>query len=172
METESINISAKNLGQLALPNFCPRCFWLQLKCKFKMPYQIFPGIFSTIDSYSKKITWRYWEKYNKVPPWFLPCGEFTEPVKVPHFSKFSIVDKESNVQLRGVPDEIFRTSDNSFFIADYKTSKFTENQDALLPLYKVQLNSYALFATVVKGFKLVPKHKPTPNPCRAAVTTV
>jgi len=109
-----------------------------------MPYQIFPGIFSSIDSYSKKITWKYWEKYNQVPTWFSPFGEFTEPVKVPHFNKFSIVDKKSNVQLRGVPDEIFRAADNSYFIADYKTAKFTKNQDALLPLYQVQLNSYAL----------------------------
>jgi len=109
-----------------------------------MPYQIFPGIFSTIDSYSKKITWNYWEKYNRVPPWFDPFGEFTKPIKVPHFSKYSIVDKETNVQLRGVPDEIFRTSDKSYFIADYKTARFTENQDALLSLYVVQLNSYAL----------------------------
>ena len=109
-----------------------------------MPYQIFPGIFSTIDSYSKKITWKHWEKYNQVPPWFSPFGEFTEPVKVPHFSKFSIVDKETGVQLRGVPDEIFKAADKSYFIVDYKTAKFTENQDALLPLYIVQLNSYAL----------------------------
>ena len=64
-----------------------------------MPYQIFTGIFSTIDSYSKKIKGKYWEKYNKVPPWFGPFGNFTEPVKVPHFSKFSIIDKETNVQL-------------------------------------------------------------------------
>ena len=34
--------------------------------------------------------------------------------------------------------------DGSYFIADYKTARFTNTQDELLPLYKVQLNSYAL----------------------------
>jgi len=170
MPAQLINISAKNLGQLALPAFCPRCFWLQLKCNFKMPYQIFPGIFSSIDSYSKKITWKYWEKYNKVPPWFDPFGEFTEPVKVPHFSKYSIIDKEANVQLRGVPDDIFRAADNSYFIADYKTAKFTENQDALLPLYKIQLNSYALTPYVVASSRLFPSFpaQPSFSPFRVA----
>jgi len=27
---EPFRISAKNLGELALPDFCPRCFWLKL----------------------------------------------------------------------------------------------------------------------------------------------
>jgi len=27
--TDSLRISAKNLGELARPGFCPRCFWLK-----------------------------------------------------------------------------------------------------------------------------------------------
>jgi hypothetical protein len=54
-DNQTIQISAKNLGILALPEYCPRCFWLKLKLQFKLPYQIFPGIFSSIDSYSRKI---------------------------------------------------------------------------------------------------------------------
>ena len=61
MNEKQIRISAKNLGQLVLDDFCPRCFWLKLKLGFKLPFQIFPGIFSTIDSYSKKITWQYFD---------------------------------------------------------------------------------------------------------------
>jgi hypothetical protein len=53
------------------------------------------------------------------------------------------VDQATNVRLTGVPDEIFQRIDGSFFIADYKTAKFTGNQDSLMPMYKVQLNSYA-----------------------------
>ena len=90
MEKEQIRISAKNLGQLALPDYCPRCFWLKLKLQFKLPYQIFPGIFSSIDSYSKKITWSYYHKYGVVPPWFQPFGEFIRPIPVPHFNKYFI----------------------------------------------------------------------------------
>jgi len=40
---EVLRISDKNLGALALPDFCPRCFWLKAKAK-KLPFQIFTGI--------------------------------------------------------------------------------------------------------------------------------
>ncbi len=94
---EQIRISAKNLGQLALPDYCPRCFYIKLKLNNKLPWQIFPGIFSTIDSFSKKITWRYFEKYKKVPPWFDEYGEFKGLLPVPGWSKFSIVDAETGI---------------------------------------------------------------------------
>lgn len=143
MEKERIRISAKNLGQLALPDYCPRCFWFKLKLGFKLPYQIFPGIFSTIDSYSKKITWQYFEKHKKLPTWFKPFGEFTGLVPVPGWSKFSIVDEQFNINMTGVPDDIFIMDDGRYFIVDYKTAKFTDNQDQLLGMYRVQLNGYA-----------------------------
>jgi len=48
-----LRISAKNLGELARPEFCPRCFWLRAHAK-RLPFQIFPGIFSSIDAYTKR----------------------------------------------------------------------------------------------------------------------
>ena len=54
---EPLRISAKNLGELAKPDFCPRCFWLRTHAK-RLPYQIFPGIFSSIDAYTKRGTMR------------------------------------------------------------------------------------------------------------------
>lgn len=146
MENQQIRISAKNLGSLALPNCCKRCFYLKLKLNFKLPFQIFPGIFSSIDSYSKKITWSHFEKVGKFPDWFSDFGEFQKPVPVPHWSKYFLIDEETNVKLTGQPDEILQRKDNSYFIWDYKTSKFTAAQDSLLPLYKAQLNSYAHIA--------------------------
>jgi hypothetical protein len=53
--SKQIRISAKNLGELALHNYCPRCFWLKLKLNNRLPFQIFPGIFSAIDSYTKDV---------------------------------------------------------------------------------------------------------------------
>jgi len=157
-----IQISAKNLGALALPNFCPRCFWIKLKLHNKLPWQIFPGIFSSIDSYSKKITWKYYDKYKSLPPWFTELGDFVEPVKVPHFNKFFIIDEESGVKLTGVPDEIVKTSDNKCFIVDYKTARFTEHQDSLMPLYKVQLNGYAMIGEKC-GFSPMSAYNQYPN---------
>jgi len=138
-----MRISAKNLGALAMPTFCPRCFWL--KSHLKLPFQIFPGIFATIDSYSKKVTNVFWEHKDRLPSWFSEFGDgnLMRPVPTPHHSKFFVVDELTGVRLTGVPDEIIRCADGSFFIVDYKTAKFTGSQDQLLPMYDVQLNVYA-----------------------------
>ena len=151
---EQIRISAKNLGELGLPSFCPRCFWIKLHSGFKLPYQIFPGIFSSIDSYTKKVTSLHFEQHQRLPDWFFGFGFTGKPVKVPHFSKFSAIDPESNILLCGVPDEILYKTNDSYFIVDYKTAKFTDTQDQLLPMYEVQLNSYAYIGERV-GFKPV-----------------
>ena len=110
---------------------------------FELPYQIFPGIFSSIDSYSKKITWSYYEKYNKVPHWFSPLGEFTGLCPVLHHSNFFVVDSKTGIRLTGVPDDIFIMANGKYFIIDYKTARLSDLQDSLLPMYIVQLNSYA-----------------------------
>ena len=52
--SSSLRTSAKNLGELALPDSCPRCFWLKLRAR-QLPFQIFPGIFSSIDAYTKRV---------------------------------------------------------------------------------------------------------------------
>ena len=112
--------------------------------KHKLPWFIFPGIFSSIDSYSKNITWSYFDKYGNLPPWFSPYGDFIEPISVPHHSRFFIIDKKNNIKLTGVPDDIFLKSDGGYSIIDYKTARYSKYvEDILLPMYKVQLNAYA-----------------------------
>lgn len=144
--TDTIQISAKNLGAIALPYFCPRCFWLKQKLRNKLPYQIFPGIFSSIDSYNKKIVDAHFEVDGTVPSWLKPLGDIVENLHPPHHSKFRVLIDEFNILLTGSPDAIFKLSDGNHVIVDYKTAKFTEAQDALLPMYDVQLNSYARIA--------------------------
>jgi hypothetical protein len=144
--TDPIRISAKNLGALAMPDFCPRCFWLKFRMENKLPFQIFPGIFSSIDSYTKNIVHSWFDNHGCCPSWLNELGDIKGYVKPPHFSKFQIVDEESNVLLNGGPDAIFVKDDGSYVIADYKTSRFTNTQDSLFPMYEVQLNSYALIA--------------------------
>ena len=95
-ESSQIRISAKTLGSLALEDFCPRCFWLKMKLEQKLPWFIFPGIFSSIDSYSKNITWSYFDKYGKLPKWFAPYGTFMRPVQVPHHTRFFVIDEKNN----------------------------------------------------------------------------
>ncbi len=144
-DMDQLRISAKNLGQLTLPSFCPRCFWIKIHLGFKLPYQIFPGIFSSIDSYSKKITNHYFTKHRSLPKWF-DGFNLSEPIKTPSLRDFHTIDPEANIKLTGVPDEMFLRNDGSYLIADYKTARFTDHQDELSPMYEVQLNGYAQIA--------------------------
>jgi hypothetical protein len=151
---KQLRISARDIGELALDNFCARCFWIKLKCKKKLPYQSFPGIFSSIDSYTKKVTNSHFGRYRRLPNWFSYFGISGEPVRVPNHSTFNVLDDETNILLTGVPDEILLKKDGSYLIIDYKTAKLTGTQDELLPMYEVQLNAYAFIAEKV-GFNPV-----------------
>ena len=149
---DQIRISAKNLGAVALEDFCPRCFWLKLRMENKLPWQIFPGIFSSIDAYTKRVIHAQIDA-KAFPDWMEGldiCGY----KKVPHFSKFKKEIPEHGILLTGAPDDIFVCSSGAYIIPDYKTAKYTENQDKLLPMYQVQLNAYADIAEAC-GFKPV-----------------
>jgi hypothetical protein len=150
---KQIRISAKNLGAVAMPSFCPRCFWIISHAE-KQPFQIFPGIFSSIDTYSKKVTSHYYKDHHKLVKWLTKVGLTGKPVKIPHYSDFNILDAGTKILLTGVPDEIIQLSDGSYAILDYKTAKFTGHQDELMPMYDVQLNAYAYIGERT-GFKPV-----------------
>ncbi len=144
-----VRISGKDLGALALFSFCPRCFWVSRKAPAGLPYQIFPGIFSSIDSYTKKIVHGWFDRKGEAPAWLTELGPIRGYIDPPHHSKFQMVDEPTNILLTGAPDTIFVRGDGSHLIGDYKTSRFTKNQDSLLPVYEVQLNAYALIAEAV-----------------------
>ena len=132
-------ISGKDLGSLALADACARCFWVRRHCA--LPFQIFPGIFSSLDAYQKKVT------ASGIPAWLKAVGVDGEVLAGTSARVFrTVVD---GVTLTGVPDEMVRLSDGTLAILDYKTARFTANQDTLLPMYAVQLNSYALIATAL-----------------------
>ncbi|MBX3059464.1 MAG: PD-(D/E)XK nuclease family protein [Anaerolineae bacterium] len=144
MAVGEVTISAKDLGAVALAEFCPRCFWLKRRAGNKLPFQTFPGIFSSIDSYNKKIVHGYLDRHGAAPAWFTPLGSITGYQSPPHYSKFSIRDADTNIVLRGSPDAIFRLDTGHYLIADYKTARYTNTQDNLFPMYQAQLNAYAL----------------------------
>jgi hypothetical protein len=156
MNEDQICISAKNLGSFAIPNCCNRCLWLKLRLQFSLPYQIFHGISSPIDPYTKKIIWKHFEKFGRLPDWFSEFGEFNAVVPVPHYSKFFMVDEETNIKLTGMPDEILQRKDNGYSIIDYESARFNLAKDSfsLLLIYKVQLNGYAMIAESI-GLKPV-----------------
>lgn len=138
-------ISAKNLGAFALPGTCGKCLWLKARLGFNTPWSIFPGIFSTLDSFSKKISTLQINAGTRAQ-WMSKCGSIKEQLPCPHWSKFSCKDPTTGVTLRGSPDELFRLEDGTIAILDYKTSKFTDHQDDLLPMYQTQLGAYKWLA--------------------------
>jgi hypothetical protein len=140
-----LRISAKNLGGLALPEFCPRCFWLGLH--YKLPFKgPFPGIFTSLDSYTKNVVHAYFDRFQSAPSWLSPLGEFKSYIPPPNWRTFFVDDSETRIHLTGTPDAIFVRSDGSKAIIDYKTARHTEHQDELFPMYDVQLNGYAMIA--------------------------
>jgi len=142
-----LRISAKNLGAVALPGFCPRCFWLKLHAK-SLPYQIFPGIFSSIDAYTKRVV-HGWLDDLGAPRWLACLGDVVGYIDPPSYHTFQTVIQKENILLTGAADGILRLADGTIAIVDYKTAKYTANQDALLPMYAVQLNAYALIAEAI-----------------------
>ncbi len=141
----TLRISAKNLGGLALPGFCPRCFWLGQH--YDLPFGgPFPGIFSSLDSYSKKVVHAHFDRFQRAPSWLSPLGDFTSYIPPPNSRTFFVEDASTGIRLTGAPDAIFVRADGSKSIIDYKTGRHTAGQDQLLPVYEVQLNGYALIA--------------------------
>ncbi len=141
-----MRISAKDLGQLATNDFCPRCFWIERHAK-GLPYQMgFPGIFSSIDAYTKNIVETYFQKNGRLPSWLSEIGEVERIVTV-NSSEFRLVSGETI--LTGMPDLIFKRPDGSFAIVDYKTARYTGNQSTLMPVYQIQLNGYACIAEAI-----------------------
>lgn len=139
MET---TISATELGTYASSRFCLHCAWVRLHVK-KLPFQSFPGIFSTIDRYNKLIVQNHFEREGTLPAWLQQLGEAGTCVNPPHWSSFKVLDEESGITLRGEADGIFQMRDGSYTIVDYKTSKYSSAQQGMFRAYEVQLNAYA-----------------------------
>ena len=135
-------ISARDLGYYAASYFCPRCAWIRMNVK-PLPYQTFPGIFSSIDRYNKLIVHGHFNREQALPSWLLQLGDVESYINPPHWRSFSVVDETTGVTLRGEADGIFKMADGSHTIVDYKTARHTPGQEALFPIYEVQLNAYA-----------------------------
>ena len=141
-----LRISAKNLGMLALADFCPRCFWFRVNAENRLPYQVFPGIFSSIDSYTKRVVHAWIDRHRSAPIWLDGIGEVNGYIDPPHHSRFQMEIPRYDILLTGSPDGVLTLSDLSIAIVDYKTARYTATQDKLMPMYMTQLNGYAQIA--------------------------
>jgi len=150
-----IVISGRSLAGV-LEGFCPRCFWIQHKCT--LPYQMpFPGIFSVIDSFTKRTVHGFFDRHGRLPDWYPKIGRVVDYVKnggLLHWSRYRITHPPTGIILTGSPDDVFKLRDGSYHIVDYKTARITQVQEELFETYKIQLNSYAYIAERI-GFKPV-----------------
>jgi len=144
--SRQIRISGKDLGAVAMPDFCPRCFWIRRNMPSGLPYQIFPGIFSSIDSYTKHVVHGWFDRHGTAPAWLGDLGPLSGYVDPPHHSNFRWLDEETDILLTGAPDGVFMRPDGSHVIVDYKTARYSGAQDSLFPIYETQLNAYAVIA--------------------------
>ena len=141
-----MRISAKNLGLLALPDCCPRCFWMRAKLGWKSPWAIMPGIFSSIDGFSKRAILAFYEKNGHFPSWIAGRWAEARPLPTPHHTTFRLTDPETNIVLTGVPDLMLGLPNRRLAILDLKTARYSKHQDFLLPMYQIQLVGYTLIA--------------------------
>ena len=141
----NITISATELGHYATRYSCLRCAWVRMHIK-DLPYQSFPAIFSSIDSFTKNVIATYYEKYSSLPDWMDDIGNVIENLKPPNWRKFHRTDGGTGITVRGEADAIFRLSDESYVIADYKTSRYNPDRKSTLLSYQMQLNAYAWIA--------------------------
>ena len=138
-------ISATELGSYSRIRFCSRCAWVRLHIK-NLPYQSFPGIFSSIDRYNKLIVHNHFDREGRAPSWLSGLGEAGKYIDPPHWSRFKALDEETGITLRGEADGIFKLADGSYAIVDYKTSRYNPDRPGMFTNYEVQLNAYALIA--------------------------
>jgi hypothetical protein len=158
--TKTFSLPARLLGSLALPNACERCFWID--AHVKPPYTPMPGIFSSIDSFSKQILRVYQQKHGTIPPWYADVPPTAEPIEGLHWRSFGATILKvpgASLYVHGMPDEILETP-SGLLIIDYKTAKYDPAKvDALFSLYEIQLNAYAyIAANISKG-----KHEKLPQ---------
>ena len=140
-----LTISATELSNYAGFRFCARCAWIRLHVK-PLPWQGFPGIFSSIDRYTKQVIVGHLQREGRLPPWMTGVGDAVEHLDPPHWSRFKATDEATDVTLRGEADAVFRLADGACVIVDYKTSRYNPDNRSQHRVYRAQLNAYAWIA--------------------------
>lgn len=141
----------RNLGNLAVANPCPDCFWWLSKLRFRAPLSHFgAAVFSDCQRMQEAMIGYYLDKLGHLPKQFAPFDDITGRNQVKkNWQEFGYMHK-SGVWLYGSPDEVFDRRDASVVIGDHKTShpKDEEDPDPLLPLYEIQIIGYGNIAEV------------------------
>lgn len=171
MALSPLKISAKNLGYTALESFCPRCYWIKLRMSHSLPWQSFPGIFSSIDAFTKHCVHQMIDSKLQ-PAWMKLIGDVVGYEKVPHWTANKHFDEKSGITLTGVPDDIWVLHNNAKILPDFKTAKFSNTQDKLLPMYEIQSNVYSVLIDKKAKLYLIYMEPDTDKTSAKSCTTI
>lgn len=144
---ERLYLGARTLASLNMPDVCPACFYVRLKCRRDLPYQFhMPAILFAADRHVKEAVHRSIDAGKGMPPWMPARGDVKGYVPGLSFRWFRHLDRRTNVSVCGVPDDLLVMGDGTVHVVDYKTAFLTQQQREILPLYKAQVNVYAYVA--------------------------
>lgn len=133
-------VSPRMLGKMNTKSFCPRCFKVEVDLTFHTPFPMpMPGLMNNLDHIQKNFVETYFEEKQCAPKW-LSALKCAEPISFP--AKMTMEFPKYQITMVGKPDAVFRRSDDSLVLVDYKSAKYKGEYDPFLPCYEAQLLGY------------------------------
>jgi len=113
MAAKPFQISAKDLGGLAVEGACERCFWIRRHRK--LPYQMFPGVFTILADKIKEAAHVYTDAHDgHAPPWLERYGtEGRYCTQKMSWQSFKYHFEQIPATLTGMPDDIWEPKANA-----------------------------------------------------------
>lgn len=122
-------------------DFCLNCFRIAIALGFRYPFEFpMPGIMYNMDHFEKRLVDAHFDVKKTLPKWLKQLG-CIETIKFP--AKMTEEIPTLGLTLVGMPDAVFRKSDGSLCVVDYKTAKYKGADDPFMPVYEAQLWGYA-----------------------------
>ena len=144
---ERLFLGARTLASLNVPGACPACFYVRLRARRDVPYQMnMPSILFAADRQVKEAVHRSIDAGRGLPPWMPMLGRAVGYVPDLSYKWFRHLDRRTNVSVCGVPDDLLIMDDGSVHVVDYKTATLSKKQREIMPLYEAQVSVYAYIA--------------------------
>jgi hypothetical protein len=106
-----------------MPDFRARCFWTKLRLRDNTPFRIaMPGIFNSIDGYTKAVIHDYLDQYARLPRYLDSIGGGDVRGDANN-TRLSYDEPATQTRLTGCADDIFVARNSEHHLVDYKTAK-------------------------------------------------
>lgn len=133
-------VSPSQLGALASPEACRRCYYLLLRSNFKKVHGFpMPGVMHGLDKCEKQVAAATLSILNGLPEFY---GPFRSATRVLPIKRVSAHHKETGVNVYGNPDLVLSSNDGTVMVLDNKTASPKDETHPLFLNYRAQLNIY------------------------------